>query len=132
MKRTIVAFGVIILLGLVPSGLLVKASWAHTGYGETVNGFCPSMPYTTGDCEFCHLADRSAPTPAKTAYSTGNLCYFCPNDAPCVGGACAAGAEASVPGMTRETGTSRPLRGLAYFLLPLGAVVGLRLWRRKK
>ena len=131
MKRTIVALGVISLLGLLPGSVFINESWAHGDYGDTVNAFCPSKPYT-GDCGLCHVADRGAPTEAKTAFSTGNLCYFCPNDAPCVGGACAASAEASVPGMTRDPGNSRPLRGLAYFLLPLGAVIGLSFRRRKR
>ena len=126
MMRTMIALCIVTILGVLPGNLVVKVTWAEEGFGDTVNQFCPSTPYT-GDCGFCH--DSSA---ARNAYSTGNLCYFCPDDPPCLGGGCAPSAQASVTGVTREHGSSRLLRDLAYFLLPVGAVVGLRFWRRRK
>ena len=131
MMRTIIALGIATLLGLLPGNLVVKETWAEEGFGDLVNQFCPSMPYT-GDCSLCHTANYSEPTAAKSAFSAGNRCYFCPDDAPCVGGSCAASAEASVPGVTREHGSSRLLSDMAYFLLPVGLVIGLVFRRRKK
>ena len=132
MTRTIIALGIVTLLGLLPGNLVVKESFAYEGFGNNVDAFCPSQPFL-GDCSLCHLADRSADTPAKEQYEAGNLCYFCPDDAPCVGGgSCAGSAEASVPGVTREHGSSRLLSALTYFLLPVGAVIGLVFRRRKK
>lgn len=126
MIRTIIALAIITLLGLLPGNPVVQESRAEEGNGEIVNGFCPSMPYT-GDCGLCHEI-----TAAKVAFMGGNYCYFCPDDPPCVGGACAANAQASVTGVTREQGSSRLLSGLAYFLVPVGAVIGVRIRRRKK
>ena len=132
MMRTIIALGIATVLGLLPVNLVVKESRAEEGYGDTVNGFCPSTPYT-GDCGLCHTASYSEPTAAQSAFSAQNFCFFCPNDPPCVGGgACAASTEASVTGVTQEHGSRRLLGDLAYFLLPVGAVIGLMIWRRRR
>ncbi|MHB8808438.1 MAG: choice-of-anchor D domain-containing protein [Desulfobulbaceae bacterium] len=44
------------------------------------NACAPATPYT-GSCTLCHLSDRGAPTPAKTAYLAGGTTltdFFCP------------------------------------------------------
>ena len=75
----------------------VNESNARSSYGDAVDDFClDSNPYTDtnprGDCLLCHTADKkSDPTPAKDAYSSGDLCYFCQNDTACVGSACVDG-----------------------------------------
>jgi len=132
MIRIIISLCIAALLGLLPGNLVVKESWAHGGFGDTVNQYCPSQPFTGDNCELCHLPDRSAPTPEKEAYSRGDYCYFCPNDPCTVGGSCAGTAQASVIGPSQEHGSSILLGDLAYFLLALGAVIGMMIWRRKR
>lgn len=61
--------------------LSAKDGYSFGSFGTTVNNTCaPATPYT-GNCALCHLSDRSASTPAKTAFSGGSasiINYFCP------------------------------------------------------
>jgi len=73
----------------------VNESNAYSPYGDVVDSFClDSNPYTVtvpkGDCLLCHTSSSTKdPTPAKDAYLTGDLCYFCSNDSNCnTGPAC--------------------------------------------
>ena len=132
MMRTIVALSIVTLLGLLPGTPVVKESLAYSTFVDDVNGFCPSQPLDPDtSCDSCH-GDGAA----RAAILAQNYCYFCPADPPCEGGggggACAASAEASVTGPPREKGPSRLLADLAWILLPLGAVIGLSIRRRKK
>lgn len=65
--------------------MTASVAFGFGGYGTDVNNACaPLAPYT-GDCTLCHLNDRGAPTPAKSAYSAGGATltdYFCPVPAP--------------------------------------------------
>ncbi len=63
-------------------GLAATSAFGFGSIGNDVNTFCASNPYT-GSCNFCHLSDRSASTPAKTAAGQGDFCFFCPDDAQC-------------------------------------------------
>lgn len=53
--------------------------------GNSVNSACaPAAPYT-GDCSLCHLSDRGASTPAKSAANAGGATltnFFCPPTVP--------------------------------------------------
>ena len=66
--------------------LLITASngFSDTGYGQNVDAACtPATP--SPSCSFCHLSDRKASTPAKTAYKAGGTTltdYFCPDPTP--------------------------------------------------
>jgi len=81
---------------LLSIGLFIAASTfltvgnvqAKGEFGSDVNNFCQdSNPYSSNDCLLCHTAnDKKDPTPAKGAYSSGQWCYFCPNDSACTGG----------------------------------------------
>jgi hypothetical protein len=78
----------IVLLGVLGAVLfcLSGTSFAKGTFGNNVNAFCDSDPYT-GDCLLCHTADSKAdPTAAKDAYLAGDLCYFCATDNVCSGG----------------------------------------------
>ena len=70
---------------LILIALLAMASTAFGfgSYGTNVNNNCPSQPYN-GDCNYCHVSDRGAPTAEKDAYLTGDWCFFCPNDSVCL------------------------------------------------
>lgn len=63
--------------------LLISATdgFSFGSYGTNVNNICdPVAPYT-GNCTLCHLSDRGASTPAKTAYMAGGNSltdFFCP------------------------------------------------------
>ena len=127
MIRMITLLCIAALLGVIPGTLVVKESLAIEEYINDVNGFCPSQPLDGTSCDSCHNNPA-----ARTAILARNYCFFCPNDPPCVGGSCAGSAQASVTGVPREDGSSRLFRDLAYFLLPVAAVIGLRMWRRKK
>ena len=79
---------------LLSIGLFIAASTfltignvqAKGEFGSDVNNFCQdSNPYS-GDCLLCHTSDKKEQTPAKDAYSAGELCFFCPNDSACTGG----------------------------------------------
>src|SRR5512146_2041296 len=81
MKKTGVLLAIFIML--MVAGYVVGNVWAYGSYGTDVNTFCASDPYT-GDCLLCHTASSKAdPTPAKDAYVSNDLCYFCPNDTQC-------------------------------------------------
>jgi hypothetical protein len=127
MMETILALCIAALLGVIPGTPLVKESLAHPEFIDAVNGFCPSQPLTSTSCDSCHNDPA-----ARAAILASDYCFFCPSDPPCVGGPCAGSAQASVTGNTRENGPSRLRSDLAYFLLPVGAVIGLRIWRRKR
>jgi hypothetical protein len=76
MKRTTaLLFFVACWAGLL-AGTADRAD-AFGSYGTTVNNYCGRTVYTS-DCGLCHTSNRGDPTPAKTAYSSGNLAYFCP------------------------------------------------------
>jgi hypothetical protein len=72
----------------------VNESNAYSNYGDAVDSFClDSNPFTDtdpkGDCLLCHTSSsKKDPTAAKTAFSKGDLCYFCSNDTNCSGPAC--------------------------------------------
>jgi hypothetical protein len=53
-------------------------------------------------------------------------------DPDCPGGGCMASAAASTVDTSPIHGTSDLAKHLAYFLLPIGAVIGLGIWRRKR
>ena len=71
----------------VVGALLISATngFCFSNYGTNVNTICnPVTPYT-GSCTLCHLSDRAASTPAKTAYLAGGTTlknYFCPTAPP--------------------------------------------------
>ncbi len=64
-------------------GLAATSASGFNSIGNDVDAFCASNPYN-GDCSLCHLSDRGASTPAKSASGRGDYCYFCPDDAQCV------------------------------------------------
>jgi hypothetical protein len=67
--------------------LLLTASngYSFSSIGNSVNNACaPATPFT-GDCSLCHLSNRSASTPAKTAALAGGSTltnFFCPPTTP--------------------------------------------------
>lgn len=65
--------------------LTATNGFSYGDYGTTVNNACaPAVPYVN-DCSLCHLSDRGAPTPAKTAYAAGGTTqtdFFCPPTLP--------------------------------------------------
>lgn len=65
---------------------LTGNSFAKGTFGNDINSFCDSDPYT-GDCLLCHASDSKAtPTPAKDAYNAGDYCYYFAADAVCGAG----------------------------------------------
>lgn len=73
---------------VVAGALLASATngFSFGSYGTNVNNICdPVTPYT-GDCALCHVSDRGASTPAKTAYLAGGTSltdFFCPTAPAC-------------------------------------------------
>lgn len=70
------------LVGLTGTILLSATDGFSFGsFGTDVNTICaPTTPYT-GSCNLCHVSDRGASTPAKTAYLAGGSTltnFFCP------------------------------------------------------
>jgi len=98
MNKSIVLFGV---LGLFLFGLAGNSS-AHSNYGYDVDAFCGTNLYQLDpeECLLCHTSGSKAdPTPAKDAYISGDICYFCSAQTGCGGGSLDAdgdGYEASV------------------------------------
>ncbi len=70
------------LMSLAAMTLTAGTAAAYSSYGAQVDAFCPSTPFN-GDCSLCHTASYADPTPAKDAFLANDLCYFCPDDAPC-------------------------------------------------
>lgn len=86
---------------------LVSATngYSFSSYGSDVNTNCGSTVFT-GDCTLCHVADKAATTPAKTAYLAGGTAltdYFCPAPPP----------PAATP--TLPTNLDRKVVGIADF-----------------
>ena len=77
---------VILFLLAVPLVFMVSNSSARSGLGSNVDAFCLDLDPFAGDCTVCHVKDRKADHPGKTAYLAGDLCYFCPGDSACGGG----------------------------------------------
>ena len=103
------------------------------GYGEPGNPSCTSGSQT--DCddtygftypgaqEFCDQVDNQCPgDPGYGLIDENGVC----------GTSCAARAAASSYDASPVYGTSRLGKHLAYFLLPLGAVIGLTFRRRRR
>jgi hypothetical protein len=73
-------------LFVVAGALLMSATngYSFGSYGDDVNTACGSTVYT-GSCASCHVTDRGADTPAKTAYLSGGTAltdFFCPPPPP--------------------------------------------------
>jgi hypothetical protein len=71
----------------VVGALLISATngFSESSFGTVVNNACAPVIVYTGSCTLCHLADRSASTPAKTAYLAGGTTltnFFCPSAPP--------------------------------------------------
>jgi len=68
-----------LLLSLV---MMSSIAFGFPSIGNTLNANCPTQPFT-GDCSLCHVANRAASTPAKTAAKAGNWDFFCPPQPAC-------------------------------------------------
>jgi hypothetical protein len=72
----------------VAGALLISATdgYSYGNLGDNVNAACaPVTPYVNKDCSLCHVSDRGASTPAKTAYNAGGTTltgFFCPTTNP--------------------------------------------------
>lgn len=54
------------------------------------------------------------------------------SDPECSGGACSASVESSTIGASKVYAGSAPIRNVAHLLMPVGALIAIRLWRRRK
>ena len=77
---------VILFVLAVPLVFMASNSSARSGLGNDVDAYCLDSDPFAGDCTVCHVKDRKADHPGKTAYLAGDLCYFCPGDSACGGG----------------------------------------------
>lgn len=71
---------------VVAGALLMSATngFSYGSYGTDVNTICGSTVYT-GSCTTCHVADKAADAPGKTAYLVGGTAvtdFFCPAPPP--------------------------------------------------
>ena len=95
---------------------------SSTDMGWTTNTWVFEATDTTTTLSFRSLADYRSYGPALDNVSV-NVAG---------GGGCAPAAAASTIGTSQVYGPSELGKHLAYFLLPLGVVIGLGIWRRKK
>lgn len=95
-------------LVVVAGASLISATngYSFGSFGTNVNTAC-GAPVYTGDCSTCHVADRSAATPAKTAYLSGGTAltdFFCPPP-----------VDPPVPAAYLATNLNREIAGVADF-----------------
>jgi len=80
-KRTSLLLTFCLAVGFV--ALCSTASFARQTYANQINSFCQdsnpiSGTFSTGTCAVCHNSSQQ-----QTAFFSGDLCEFCPNDSAC-------------------------------------------------